>query len=267
MAAAIAYMVRTTLRTQFRKIDPTTARIVLIDRGPRVLGTFAEELSRAAKERLERLGVEVRLGQAADTIDEDGVIVSGQRIASKTVIWTAGVVPSPAGKWLGVETDRAGRVKVQPDLTVPGNPEIYVIGDTASFIQDGKPLAGVAQVALQQGRHAGKAIGRRALLKDPGKPFRYSDRGTMAVVGPGFAILESGKVRLKALVAWIAWALIHILSLAQPGLRLSVFLQWVWTVVTGQRGSRLIVRPRLAPVVRSAEARSAEPERAARALP
>jgi NADH dehydrogenase FAD-containing subunit len=158
-------------------------------------------------------------------------------------------------------------VKVQPDCTVPGNPEIYVIGDTASFIQDGKPLAGVAQVALQQGRHAGKAIGRRALLKDPGAPFRYSDRGTMAVVGPGFAILESGKVRLKAFIAWLAWAFIHILSLAQPGLRLSVFLQWSWTIVTGQRGSRLIVRPRLAPVVRSVEARPAEPERTARALP
>jgi NADH dehydrogenase FAD-containing subunit len=270
MAAAIAYMVRTSLRTQFRKIDPTTARVVLIDRGPRVLGPFTEELSQAAKERLERLGVEVRLGQAADRIDADGVIVGGQRIPCKTVIWTAGVTPSPAGKWLAAEMDRAGRVKVQPDLTVPGSPEIYVIGDTASLVQDGKPLAGVAQVALQQGRHAGNAIARRALLKDPGEPFRYSDRGTMAVVGPGFAILESGKMRLKALSAWLAWALIHILSLAQPGLRLSVFLQWMWTLVTGQRGSRLIVHSRLALGVRSAEAppaearsveaRSAEPE-------
>src|SRR5262249_22634001 len=162
---------------------------------------------------------------------------SGERIASKTVIWTAGVVPSAAGKWLAVETDRAGRGKVQPDLTGPGSPEIYVVGGTASFIPEGKPLAGGAPGALQHGRPGGKAIGRRVLLKDPGKPFRYSDRGTMAVVGPGFAILESGKVRLKALIAWLAWAFIHILSLAQPGLRLSVFLQWSWTIVTGQRGS------------------------------
>jgi NADH dehydrogenase len=256
MAAAIAYMIRTSLRTQFRRIDPTTARIVLLDMAPKVLGTFADTLSQAAKARLERLGVEVRLGQGVEKIDEEGVIVGGQRIASKTVIWTAGVVPSPAGKWLGAETDRPGRVKVQPDLTVPGHPEIFVIGDTASCVQDGKPLAGVAQVALQQGRYAGVAIARRVARKLPAKPFHYSDRGTMAVVGPGFAILQSGKLRLKAFVAWLAWALVHILSLAQPGLRLSVILQWMWTFVSGQRGARLIVHPR-----RELEARSAEAPR------
>src|SRR5262249_12189772 len=196
---------------------------------PRILGSFAVELSRAAQTRLEQLGVEVRLGQAAEKIDEDGVIVGGERIACKTVIWTAGVAPSPAGRWLAAETDRAGRVKVEPDLSLPGSPEVFVIGDTASLVQDGKPLPGVAQVALQQGRYVGEAITRRALRKAPGAPFRYADRGTMAVVGPGFAILESGKLRLKARLAWLAWALVHILSLAQPGLRLSVFLQWIWT--------------------------------------
>ena len=242
MAAAIAYGVHSSLRKQFRRIDPTTARIVLIDRGPKILGTYADELSQAAKARLERLGVEVRLGQGVDQIDAEGVVVGGERIASKTVIWTAGVAPSPAGKWLGVETDRAGRVKIQPDLTVAGNPEIFVIGDTSFLEQNGKPLPGVAQVAIQEGRYAGEAIARRVTRKAPADPFRYSDRGTMAVVGPGYAILQSGKLRLKAFVAWLAWALIHILSLAQPGLRLSVFLQWIWTFVSGQRGDRLIVQ-------------------------
>jgi len=250
MAAAIAYMVRTSLRTQFRRIDPTTARIVLLDMAPKILGPFADELSQAARARLERLGVEVRLGKGVEKIDEAGVVVGGERIASKTVIWTAGVSPSPAGKWLGVETDRAGRVKIQPDLTVPGNPEIFVIGDTASLVEDGKPLPGVAQVALQQGHYAGEAIARRVTRKLPAAPFHYHDRGTMAVVGPGFAVLQSGKLRLKAFFAWLAWALVHILSLAQPGLRLSVFLQWIWTFVSGQRGDRLIVQRHREPAVR-----------------
>src|SRR6185503_6839093 len=148
MAGALAVLIRQSLRSQFRRIDPTSARIVLVDLGSRVLGTFAEELSEAAKQRLERLGVEIRLGHAVDHIDENGVIVAGERIVSKTVIWTAGVAPSPAGRWLAVETDRAGRVKIQPDLTVPGHAEIFVLGDTATLNQDGKPLAGVEQVAM-----------------------------------------------------------------------------------------------------------------------
>src|SRR5205807_3589161 len=137
----------------------------------RVLGTFAEGLSEAAKKHLEELGVEVRLGHGVDKIDDEGVIVGGERIASKTVIWTAGVAPSPAGKWLGVETDRAGRVKVQADLTVPGHPEIFVVGDTAALQQDGKPLPGVAQVAMQQGRYAGTLIQRRVSGKPALRPF------------------------------------------------------------------------------------------------
>jgi len=265
MAAAIAYAVHSSLRTDFRRIDPTTARIVLLDMAPKVLGPFANELSQAAKARLERLGVEVRLGQAVEKIDESGVVVGGERIASKTVIWTAGVAPSPAGKWLGAETDRAGRVKIQPDLTVPGHPEVFVIGDTSSLAQDGKPLAGVAQVALQQGRYTGEAIARRVVRKAPPQPFRYHDRGTMAVVGPGYAILQSGKLRLTAFVAWVAWALVHILSLAQPGLRLTVFLQWVWTSVTGQRGSRLIVPHQDEVASRGAETPRSAPEVAVRA--
>jgi NADH dehydrogenase len=241
MAAALAIFVHTTLRSDFRRIDPTSARIVLLDAAPKVLGTFAPSLSEAAKKRLENLGVEVRLGHAVEKVDEDGVIVGGERIASKTVIWTAGVAPSPVGKWLGVETDRAGRVRVQNDLRVPGHPEIFVIGDTMSLDQDGKPLPGVAQVAMQQGRYVGKLISREVAGKSAPKPFRYFDKGNMAVVGKGYAILQSGKLRLHGLIAWFGWALIHIQFLAQVGLRISVFLQWVWTFLTGQRGSRLIV--------------------------
>jgi NADH dehydrogenase FAD-containing subunit len=241
MAAALAVLVRTTLRSDFRRIDPTKARIVLIDAAPKVLGTFAPDLSAAAQKHLEKLGVEVRLGHAVDKIDDEGVVVAGERIASKAVVWTAGVAPSPVGKWLGVETDRAGRVRVQTDLRVPGHPEIFVIGDTASIDQDGKPLPGVAQVAMQQGRYVGKLICRHLAGKNGLKPFRYFDKGNMAVVGKGYAILQSGKVRMHGLIAWLAWAFIHITFLAQLGLRISVFLQWAWLFLTGQRGSRLIV--------------------------
>jgi len=241
MAAALAIMVRKTLRSEFRRIDPLSARIVLVDMANRVLGTFADVLSDAAKRHLEQLGVEVRLGHGVDQIDEEGVIVGGERIASKTVIWTAGVAPSPAGKWLGVETDRAGRVKVQPDLTVPGHPEIFVVGDTASLLRDGKPLPGVAQVAMQGGRYAGKLIARRLAGKATLPPFRYFDKGNMAVVGKGFAIMQSGKIHLSGFFAWLGWAAIHIQFLATANLRITVFVQWVWAFLTGERGSRLIV--------------------------
>ena len=241
LASALALLVKTTLRSEFRRIDPLSARIVLIDVAPRVLGSFTQDLSNAAKQRLERLGVEVRLGHAVDHIDEEGVIVAGDRIASKTVIWTAGVAPSSAGKWLGVETDRAGRVKVRNDLTAPEHPEVFVVGDTASLQQDGKPLPGVAQVAMQQGRYAGRVIHQRVTGQSAPGPFRYLDRGNMAVVGKGFAILESGKVRLSGFIAWLAWVVVHLWFLAQPALRISVFVQWLWTLITGQPGSRLIV--------------------------
>src|SRR5258705_10441335 len=169
---------------------------------PRVLGTFADGISAAARRRLEKLGVEVRLGKGVDRIDEGGVMVGGERIASRTVFWTAGVAPSPAGKWLAVETDRGGRVKVQPDLSVPGHPNIFVVGDTASLQQDGKPLPGVAQVAMQQGRYVGRLMDRRLSGKSAPRPFRYFDKGNMAVVGKGFAVLQSGKIHLSGFFAW-----------------------------------------------------------------
>src|ERR1700684_2081535 len=241
MAGAIAVLVRSTLKSEFRRIDPVTARIVLVDMAPRVLPPFFPDLSKAANHRLERLGVEVRLGHSVDQIDADGIIVAGERIVSKTVIWTAGVAPSPAGKWLKVETDRAGRVRVQNDLTVTGHPELFVIGDTASLEQNGKPLPGVAQVAMQQGRYAAKLIRSRIAGTPPPDPFSYFDKGSMAVVGKGFAVLQSRKIHLSGFVAWLAWARSHLQFLAQSSLRVSVFLQWVWTYLTGQRGSRLIV--------------------------
>jgi NADH:ubiquinone reductase (H+-translocating) len=241
MAGAIAVLIRNTLKSEFRRVNPESARIVLLDMAPRILGTFSEDLSRAAKERLESLGVEVRLGHGVDQIDAGGVIVAGERISSKTVIWTAGVAPSPAGKWLNVGMDRAGRVRVQQDLSVPDHPEIFVIGDTASLDQDGKALAGVAQVAIQQGRYAGKVIRRRIAGKSIPGPFRYFDKGTMAVVGKGFAILQSGRFHTSGSLALLAWAAVHLQFLAQSSLRVSVFLQWVWMYFTGQRGSRLIV--------------------------
>jgi NADH dehydrogenase FAD-containing subunit len=241
MAGALAVLVRTTLKSDFRRIDPASARIVLVDMAPRVLPPFSEDLSKAAKQRLEKLGVEIRLGHSVDQIDADGIVVAGERIASKTVIWTAGVAPSPAGKWLRAETDRAGRVRTQNDLTVPGHPEIFVVGDTASFDQDGKPLPGVAQVAIQGGRYAGKVIHNRVVGKPAPGPFSYFDKGSMAVVGKGFAVLQSGKVQVSGFGAWLAWAAVHLQFLATSSLRLTVFLQWLWTYVTGQRGSRLIV--------------------------
>jgi NADH dehydrogenase FAD-containing subunit len=241
MAGAIAVLVRNTLRSEFRRVDPTAARIVLLDMSPRILGTFAEPLSQAAKTRLEALGVEVRLGHGADQIDDVGVIVAGERIASKTVIWTAGVAPSPAGKWLGAQTDRAGRVRIRNDLTITGHPDILVVGDTASLDQDGKPLPGVAQVAMQQGKYAGKLIRSRVKGASLPPPFRYFDKGNMAVVGKGFAILQSGKFRLSGFLAWLAWAAIHLEFLATASLQVSVFVQWVWSYMTGQRGSQLII--------------------------
>jgi NADH dehydrogenase FAD-containing subunit len=244
MASAIAVMARTTLRKNFRRIDPRSAHIILVDMGKRVLGTFAESLSEAARLRLLQLGVDVRLENAVRTIDAEGAVVGDERIPSKTVIWTAGVAPSPAGKWLGCEVDRAGRVRIRQDLAVQDHPEIFVIGDTASLEQDKQPLPGVAQVAMQQGRYAAKSILRQVTKEAPLPPFRYFDKGNLAVVGKGFAVLQSGRVMMSGVFAWLVWGLIHIQFLAESSLRFSVFFQWVWTYVSGKRGDRLIIEQR-----------------------
>jgi NADH dehydrogenase len=256
MAGAIAELVHSMLRSEFRRTDPSTARVVLVDMAPRILGTFSEDLSNAAAQRLKKLGVDIRLGHSVDQVDSNGVIVAGERIASKTVIWTAGVAPSPAGKWLQVDTDRAGRVRVQNDLSVPGHPEIFVIGDTATLDQDGKPLPGVAQTAIQQGHYAGDLIHRRITGKPAPSTFRYFDKGNLAVVGKGFAVLESGRLHLSGALAWLIWGVVHIQFLATSSLRVSVFFQWVWTYISGQRGSQLIVNPREPVVEKPGQERS-----------
>jgi NADH:ubiquinone reductase (H+-translocating) len=244
MASAIAVMTQTTLKKNFRRIDPKSAHIILVDMGKRPLGTFAESLSEAARSRLLQLGVDVRLGKAVQAIDAEGAVLGDERIPSKTVIWTAGVAPSPAGKWLGCEVDRAGRVRVRSDLTIQDHPEIFVIGDTASLDQDGRQLPGVAQVAMQQGRYAAKSIFRQVTGKSQLPPFRYFDKGNLAVVGKNFAVLQSGRVKMSGFFAWLVWALIHIQFLAESSLRFSVFLQWVWTYLSAQRGDRLIIEQR-----------------------
>jgi NADH dehydrogenase len=244
MASAIAVMVRTTLKKNFRRIDAESAHIILVDMAKRPLGTFAESLSEAARLRLLQLGVDVRLEKAVQTIDGEGAVVGDERILSKTVIWTAGVAPSPAGKWLGCEVDRVGRVRVRPDLTVQDHPEIFVIGDTASLDQDGRPLPGVAQVAMQQGRYAAKSILRQVTRKSPLLPFRYFDKGNLAVVGGTFAVLQSGRVMMSGFVIWLVWAFIHIQFLAESSLRFSVLFQWIWTYLSAKRGDRLIIEQR-----------------------
>jgi len=241
IASAIAVMARTSLRRDFRCIDPTSAHVVLVDAGSRPLATFSEKLSEAAMRRLTTLGVEVRLGVAVQVVDEEGVVLGNERIRAKTVVWTAGVAPSPAGKWLGTVVDRAGRVRIEPDLTVPEHPDIFVIGDTASLDQDGHPLPGVAQVAMQQGKYAAKSIFRRVAGQSPLPPFRYFDKGNLAVVGRNFAVLQSAGVELSGFMAWLVWAFIHIQFLAEASLRFSVFLQWSWTYISGKRAERLII--------------------------
>src|SRR5919197_966696 len=172
----------------------------------------------------------------------------GECIAGRAVLGTEGGAPSPAGQWLKAETDRAGRVRVRPDLTMPGRPEVFVVGDTAYLEQDGRPLPGVAQVAMQQGRYVGRAIARRVAGQAAPRPFRYFDKGNMAVIGRNFAILETGRLRLSGFVAWLAWAAIHIAFLPQAGNRVMVFTQWAWSYVTKQRGSRLILEPQVTPI-------------------
>jgi NADH:quinone reductase (non-electrogenic) len=241
LAGTIAGMAKVTLKANFRRIDPSQTRVILVDNGPRILATFAEDLSRKAHDRLTQLGVEIRTGSHVDMVDEQGVIVSGQRIPSRTVLWTAGVKPSPAGAWVRTETDRGGRVAVQPDLSARGRPEVFAIGDTAHLEQNGKPLPGVAQVALQQGRYVARVIASRIAGQPAPPPFKYSDRGNMAIIGKKFAILESGKVKLSGLPALMAWAGIHLAYLPQTGSRFDVLTRWLFTYATGERGSRVIL--------------------------
>jgi NADH dehydrogenase len=241
MAGAIGGLAHKTLVSDFRHIDPRHARIVLVEALPRILMPFDERLAKKAHQALTRLRVEIRTNSPVEAIDGDGVIIKGgERIASKTVIWTAGVGASPAGQWLGVETDRAGRVKVESDVSVPGHPEIFVLGDTASFTQDGKPLPGVAQVAIQQGTYVASVIADRVAGKDHPEAFHYVDKGNMAVIGRFYGIAAIGKLRLSGLVGWFLWLVLHLMFLIGFRNRVVVGLQWLVYFTTFQRGARLI---------------------------
>jgi NADH dehydrogenase len=197
-------------------------------------------LSKKATKRLQKLGVSVRTGVKVEKVDGEGVIAGGQRIATATVLWTAGVAASPITKTLGAKTDRAGRVFVDPYLNIPNVPDIFVAGDAASITQKGRPVPGVAQAAIQQGRYVGRLISKRIKGRQPKRPFKYFDKGNMAVVGKNFAVLETRHLRTSGFLTWLVWAFIHVLSLPQLQNRLRVQNQWFWSYFTGQRSSRLI---------------------------
>lgn len=240
LAASIAQLATTTLRKNFRRIDSATTTIILLDGAKRILPSFAESLSIKAAKHLAKLGVQVVTGAMVESIDGRGVTVGGKLIPCGAVLWTAGVSPSPLVKMLGVTTDRAGRACVGPSLSILDIPGIFVVGDTATLMQNGKPLPGVAQVAIQQGRYVGRLISRELRGRKPPRPFQYSDKGSMAVVGKNFAIMETRHIRLAGFTAWLAWAFIHLLFLPQLQNRLRVERQWLWSYFTGQRSSRLV---------------------------
>jgi NADH dehydrogenase len=243
LAASLAQMVKVTLRNNFRRIDPAKSTIILLDAGNRVLPTFAEVLSRRVTRRLTKLGVKVMTGVKVETVDEQGVVAGGKRIPSATVLWTAGVAASPVPKMLGAKTDRAGRALVDPFLKVVDAPGVFVVGDAASVMQNGHPVPGVAQAAIQEGRYVGRLIASELKGRNVKRPFRYFDKGNMAVVGKNDAVLERGWLRTSGFLTWLVWAFIHILSLPQLQNRLRVQRQWLWSYFTGQRSSRLIPEP------------------------
>jgi NADH dehydrogenase len=240
MAGAIAELANRALAKDFRSIDPRSARIILVEAAPRLLTPFVPSLSEAAKRSLEQLGVEVRLGAAVTALDNEGVSIGGERIEARTVIWAAGVMASPAAQWLGAEADRVGRVKVAPDLSVPGHPDVFVIGDTAAARgADGKPLPGVAPVAKQQGQYVARLLIARASDR-PMPPFRYRDFGSLATIGRSRAVVQMGGVKLKGFIAWVLWSVAHIYFLIGFRNRFVVATNWLWNYLTFQRGTRLI---------------------------
>jgi NADH dehydrogenase len=243
LAGSLAHLVKVTLRGNFHRIDPAKASIILLDAGKRVLPTFAESLSNKVARRLEKLGVKVVTNVKVETVDDKGVIAGGNRIPSATVLWTAGVAAWPVPKMLGTKTDRAGRALVDPFLKVVDVPGVFVVGDAASVMQNEHPVPGVAQAAIQEGRYVGRLIAKELKGREIKRPFRYFDKGNMAVVGKNYAVLERGWLRTGGFLTWLVWAFVHVLSLPQLQNRLRVQHQWVWSYFTGQRSSRLIPEP------------------------
>jgi NADH dehydrogenase len=244
LAGAMAELTRRALAKDFRNIDPRSAHIVLIEAGSRLLPSFPQDLSGDARRRLERLGVEVHLGAPVTAVDASGVAIGAARIEARTVIWAAGVAASPAGQWIDAVCDRVGRIAVEADLSVPGHPEIFAIGDTAlSYDKFGKPLPGVAPVAKQEGRYVGNLIKARLRNATPVGPFRYRNYGSLATIGRKAAVIDFGWIHLRGFVAWLIWTMAHIYFLIGFRNRIIVALNWLWAYFTFQRGARLITGP------------------------
>jgi NADH dehydrogenase len=246
MAGAIAEVARRTLQHDFRRIDPRKSRIILIEAGPRLLPTFPEALSDYARRSLESMGVEVALNRKVIGCGADGVTLDGGRIEAATVIWAAGVVASPAAMWIGAEHDRAGRIKVNPDLTVPGHPDIFAAGDTASILdRDGKAVPGIAPAAKQMGSYVGRVIAARVQGKSSPPPFAYHHLGELAAIGRKSAVVKLGAFQLTGFLGWLFWSAVHIYFLIGLRNRFVVALNWLWSYLTFQRGARLIgIAPR-----------------------
>src|SRR3984957_458780 len=242
LAGTITELARDTLRPDFRNIDTQRARVVLIEAGPRVLAGFADDLSAYAQRSLEEIGVEVVLGKAVTECSADGVTYGGEQLAAKTLIWAAGVRASPAAEWLNAPADRAGRLQVNPDLTVPGHPDIFAIGDTVAIAgPDGKPVPGIAPAAKQQGRYVADTIKAR-LRGETLPPFHYKNSGSLAQIGKRRAVIDFGTFKLRGALAWWIWGIAHIYFLIGLRHRLSVALSWLWIYARDQRAARLITQ-------------------------
>ena len=243
LAGALGEISRETIARDFRLIDPTKARITLLEGGPRILPAFPESLSLRAADALKRIGVEVRTHAVVTRVTPDAVWLGSEQIRARTVLWAAGVAAAPLGRTLGVPLDRAGRVLVERDLSIPGHPEAFAIGDMCAFLhQTGAPLPGVAPVAIQQGRAAAGNV-RRRLRGRPTRAFRYRDRGSMATIGRAAAVAVVGRLELSGIVAWLAWLFVHIMFLIGFRNRFLVLFEWAWAYVSWQRGARLITGP------------------------
>ena len=241
LAGAVAELAHMSLSSDFRHIHPESARIILVEALPRILGAFPPSLASKAEEALKRLGVEVRTNAPVEAIEDGALVIAGERLAAQTIIWTAGVKASGAGAWLGAETDRAGRVLVERDLTLPGHANVFVIGDTSHVLNQDPPFPGLAPVAMQQGRYVASVIRRRLAGKRAVRPFHYFDKGNLATVGRGFGIVDlGGPLRMTGFFAWLLWLVVHIYFLIGFRNRLMVMIQWAWAYLTLHRGARII---------------------------
>lgn len=246
LAGTIAELARDTLRGEFRNFDTRSARVILIEAGHRILSSFSEDLSDYAQRALTHLGVEVRLGHAVSKCGDDGVQLDGEFLPAKTILWAAGVAASPAAEWLHVPADRAGRVLVEPDLTVPGYSNIFVIGDTAHVEgADGRLVPGIAPAAKQEGRYLVDVIKARLHGKNVPQPFVYKSAGNLATIGKRAAIVDFGWIKLRGRMAWWTWGIAHIFFLIGLRNRLAVALNWLWIYLGGQRSARLITQGKI----------------------